>query len=267
MSTTAAAHPLMTTAPAIPAPRTPATPRLRAVPPLSAPPLPVPAPETTSLWWARLLRRNPGRPLEYSLVAVNSDRFPDGTPVDMTAVDARGRRPAGWQVDVRHRAADGRVVRIEVAEEVADRCPPMWFAEVHHASSPVPCTSLLAFRGTAFRPGAVVAPHELAAAGVAPTDRIAEVRWWTRSGLVDTVTVSPVYRQRGVARTLVTAAEGLRFLRGWAPLRSDGRLTDAGAEWLRTAPPAWRPRLTERTEVLPDPDVDEGPTGVARLLR
>ncbi len=267
MSTTAAAHPLMTTAPAIPAPRTPTTPRLRAVPPLTAQPLPVPAPETTSLWWARLLRRNPGRPLEYSLVAVNSDRFPDGTPVDMTAVDARGRRPAGWQVDVRHRAADGRVVRIEVADEVADRCPPMWFAEVHHASSPVPCTSLLAFRGSAFRPGALVGPHELAAAGVAPTDRIAEVRWWTRSGLVDTVNVSPVYRQRGVARTLVTAAEGLRFLRGWAPLRSDGRLTDAGAEWLRSAPPAWRPRLTERTEVLPDADVDEGPTGVARLLR
>ncbi|MGY1698596.1 hypothetical protein [Geodermatophilus sp. SYSU D00766] len=243
---------------AIPAP---ATPRLRAVPPLVEP-----APETTALWWARLLRRGPG-PVEYSLVAVNSDRFPDGTPVDMTAVDARGRRPAGWQVDVRHRAADGRVVRIDVAEEISDRCPPMWFAEVHHASSPVPCTSLLAFRGTAFRPGALVGLHEVAAAGVAPTDRIAEVRWWTRSGLVDDVTVEPVYRRRGVAQTLLTAAEGLRFLRGWAPLRSDGRLTDAGADWLEQAPPAWRPRLAERSEVLPDADAEEELTGVARLLR
>ncbi|MGY1609166.1 MULTISPECIES: hypothetical protein [unclassified Geodermatophilus] len=262
MSTTAAAHSAAHYA-TVPAP---ATPRLRAVPPLAAPLLPVPAAETTALWWARLLRRGPG-PVEYSLVAVNSDRFPDGTPVDMTAVDARGRRPAGWQVDVRHRAADGRVVRIDVADEISDRCPPIWFAEVHHASSPVPCTSLLAFRGNAFRPGSLVGVHEVAAVGVAPTDRIAEVRWWTRSGLVDTVSVEPVYRRRGVAQTLVTAAEGLRFLRGWAPLRSDGRLTDAGAGWLEQAPPAWRPRLAERTEVLPDADVEEGLTGVARLLR
>lgn len=256
MSMTAAAHDA-----AIAALPAPATPHLRAVPPL-----PEPAPETTALWWARLLRRGPG-PVEYSLVAVNSDRFPDGTPVDMTAVDARGRRPAGWQVDVRHRASDNRVVRIDVAEELSDTCPPMWFAELTHASSAVPAASLLAFRGNAFRPGTVVRPHEAAAAGVRMTDRIAEVRWWIRSGLVDDVTVEPVYRGRGVARTLVTAAEGLRFLRGWAPLRSDGRLTDAGAAWLESAPPAWQPRLAARSEVLPDADVEEELTGVARLLR
>jgi GNAT superfamily N-acetyltransferase len=253
MSTTAAAH--HATMPA------PAAPRLRTVPPL-----PVPAAGTTALWWARLLRRGPG-PVEYSLVAVASDRFPDGTPVDMTAVDARGRRPAGWQVDVRHRAGDGRVARIDVAGELSERCPPMWFTEVTHPSSAVPAVSLLAFRGTAFRAGSLVGPHELAAAGVRVGDRIAEVRWWIRSGLVDTVSVSPAHRGRGVARTLVTAAEGLRFLRGWAPLRSDGRLTDDGARWLATAPPAWRPRLARRTEVLPDADVEAGPTGVARLLR
>jgi hypothetical protein len=67
---------------------------------------------------------------------------------------------------------------------------------------------------------------------------------------------------------LVTAAEALRVLRGWAPLRSDGRLTDAGAAWLAAAPPAWRPRLADRVEALPDQDAeDDGPTGVARLLR
>ncbi|PWW21723.1 hypothetical protein JD79_00859 [Geodermatophilus normandii] len=159
------------------------------------------------------------------------------------------------------------MVRIDVAEELSDTCPRMWFAEVTHATSAVPAASLLAFRGTAFRPGAVVRPHEVAAAGVRMTDRIAEVRWWIRSGLVDTVTVEPVYRGRGVARTLVTAAEGLRFLRGWAPLRSDGRLTDAGAAWLESAPAAWQPRLAARSEVLPDADAEEELTGVARLLR
>jgi GNAT superfamily N-acetyltransferase len=255
MSTTAAAHEL-----ALPG-AGPATPRLRAVPPL-----PAARRETTAVWWARLLRRGPG-PVEHSLVAVNSDRFPDGTPVDMTAVDARGRRPVGWQVDVRYRAIGGQVIRVEVAEELSETCPPLWFAEVTHATGAVPAASLLAFRGGAFRPGSVVGPHELATAGVRGSDRVAEVRWWIRSGLVDTVTVEPVYRGRGVARTLVTAAEGLRFLHGWAPLRSDGRLTDAGAGWLRSAPAAWRPRIAERTEALSDTDVEEGPTGVARLLR
>jgi hypothetical protein len=59
----------------------------------------------------------------------------------------------------------------------------------------------------------------------------------------------------------------VRVLRGWAPLRSDGRLTDAGAGWLAAAPASWRSRLADRVEALPDDDADDGPTGVARLLR
>ncbi|MGY1812737.1 hypothetical protein [Blastococcus sp. SYSU D00820] len=226
-----------------------------------------PAAASASVWWARIADSGPGSP-EHSLVGVNSDRFPDGTPVDMTAIRSLGRRPAGWLVDLRYRTRDGAVTGVEVSEDVADLAPPMWFAEVSHATSNIPATSLMAFRGSAFRPGSLVAPHQVAARGVRMTDRVGEIRWYTRSGLVDTVVVDPALRRRGVASVLVTVAEALRVMRGWAPVRSDGRLTDLGAAWLEAAPPAWRSRLADRTEVLPDDDEDDdGPTGVARLLR
>jgi GNAT superfamily N-acetyltransferase len=223
------------------------------------------APATPSIWWARTAERGPDS-VEHSLVAVNSDRFPDGTPVDLTALTSSGRRPAGWLVDVRFRAADGGVVRVDVADPVAELCPPLWFAEIAHATSGIPSASLVAFRGTTFRPGSLVGPHHVAGRGVRMADRVGQVRWWTRSGLVDTVRVDPSLRRRGVGRTLVTVAEGLRMLRGWAPLRADGRLTELGAAWLATAPPCWQPRLAARTHTLPAADED-GPTGVAALLR
>ncbi|MGY1821584.1 hypothetical protein [Geodermatophilus sp. SYSU D00079] len=202
------------------------------------------------VWWARLAEHGAAS-AEHSLVAVGSARFPDGTPVDLTAVHSRGRRPAGWLVDVRYRVTDGSVVRVELAAEPVDRCPPLWFAEVHSATSGIPSVSLLAFRGGDVRPGSLLGPHEVAAAGLRRDDAVGEVRWWTRSGVVDTVTVAAGLRRRGVGRALVTVAEALRVLRGWAPLRSDGRLTDAGAAWLAAAPAHWAPRLATRTERLP----------------
>jgi GNAT superfamily N-acetyltransferase len=223
------------------------------------------AEDPAAVWWARLAERGPSS-VQHSLVAVNSERFPDGTPVDLTALQSRGRRPAGWLVDVRYRVADGAVVRIELADSLTELCPPLWFAEVAHATSGIPAASLLAFRGTAFRPGTLVGPHQMAARGARMDERVGEVRWWIRSGVVDTVTVTPAVRRRGVGRALVTVAEALRVLRGWAPLRSDGRLTDAGTAWLAAAPSSWAPRLTVRTEKLPDADGCGGPTGVARLL-
>ena len=220
-----------------------------------------------TVWWARIADDGPAS-REHSLVAVNSERFADGTPVDMTAIHSRGRRPAGWLVDVRYRTSDGALLRVDVAEPVAALTPPLWFAELHHATSAIAASSLLAFAGGPFRPGAVVTPREVAAAGLRMADRVAEIRWYNRSGIVDSVTVVPELRRRGVASLLVTAAEAVRTLRGWAPLRSDGRLTDAGAAWLDAAPPAWRSRLADRTEVLAGDDAeDDGPTGVARLLR
>lgn len=225
-----------------------------------------PDPETPTLWWA-LLARGGAWAAERSLVAVNSDRFPDGTPVDLTALDARGRRPAGWVLDLGYRCRDGAPVRVEVAPSVALPGLPLWFAEVHHGGGALPAASLLAFTGSAFPQGAVVRPHEVAAAGVRMDERAGEVRWCARSGTVHEVEVRPDLRRCGIASLLVTAAEGVRALRGWPPLRSDGRLTDAGDAWLRSAPAWWGPRLARRTARLPEPADPAEPAGVARLLR
>lgn len=222
-------------------------------------------PATSSVWWAHLAHAD--QPDQHSIVAVHSDRFPSGTAVDLTAQDPGGRRPTGWLVDLRFRATDGHVVRATVSAAVAEPGLPLWFAEVPQAAGGLPATSLLAFAGTAFPPGAVARPHEVAVRGVRMRHRIGELRWWVRSGVVDTVTVEPVFRRRGVGRTLVTVAEALRVLRGWAPLRSDGRLTDQGAAWLDGSPAYWRPRLAERTEHLRPAGDEDGPRGVTRLLR
>ena len=229
-------------------------------------PSPPPAADSDTVWFARLAHRVAGG-IEHSLVLVNSDRFPAGTPVDLSAQDARGRRPAGWLADIRYRACDGRVLRIDVSAAVAAPAPPLWFAEIGHATCEVPMFSLLAFAGTAYPAGALVGPHDVVRRGLRMSDRVGEIRWWSRSGVVETVTVEPVFRRQGIGRVLATAAEGLRLVRGWAPLTTDGRLTDSGASWLDGAPLYWRPRLAERTVHLPEDDESDGPTGVARLLR
>lgn len=234
--------------------------RLRAVPPAPAAP-----PATPAVWWARIARRC-ADPVEHSLVAVNSDRFPDGTPVDLAALGAHDRRPAGWLVDLRYRAADGAVVRVDVAPAVAEPGVPLWFAVVHHACDPVPAASLLAFAGEHCRPGALVHPQDVTAHGARLQDHVGEIRWQLRSGLVESVVVERDWRRRGIGRLLTTAAEALRMLRGWPPLVADGRLTDDAAAWLATSPAYWRPRLAPRTHRLP-PEADPlTVTGVARLL-
>ena len=185
---------------------------LRSVPPLTDGDL-----GTAPVWWARLAHRDAG-PVEHSLVAVGSARFPHGTPVDLTAVDPQGRRPTGWLVDVRYRAADGCVVRLAVAPEVAAPGVPLWFAEVAHATSDVPSASLLAFRGDAFPAGALVTPPQVCARGLALTDRVGELRWWTRSGLIETIAVEPELAGRGLDRMLTGLAGGIATLRGWPAL-------------------------------------------------
>lgn len=234
--------------------------RLHAVPPAPSAP-----PETPAVWWARIARRC-ADPVEHSLVAVNSDRFPDGTPVDLAALGAHDRRPSGWLVDLRYRAADGAVVRIDVAMSVAEPGVPLWFTVVHHAGDPVPAASLLAFAGEHCPPGALVQPQDVPGHGARLQDRVGELRWQLRSGLVESVSVEHDWRRRGIGRVLATVAEALRVLRGWPPLVADGRLTDDAAAWLATSPAYWRARLSPRTHHLPAEADPLTVTGVARLL-
>jgi hypothetical protein len=177
-----------------------------------APPVPAPCTDPAGVWWARISRRSTD-PVEHSLVAVNSDRFPAGTPIDLSALNARGRRPAGWLVDLRYRTRDGAVVRIDVAETVADPRLPIWFTESHHGGAAIPAISLTASTGGAVAPGALVAPlHDGAG------HQLGSIRWQLRSGLVESLTVSPAQRGRGIGRLLTVAANALCTLRGWPGL-------------------------------------------------
>jgi hypothetical protein len=172
---------------------------------------------TAPVWWARLRHRDV-TPGEHSLVAVGSSRFPHGSAVDLSSVDPRGTRPTGWLLDVRYRAADGRIVRLEASSGLADPGLPLWFAEISHATSDIPSASLVAFQGNAFPAGTLVTPSEVTARGLTMTGNVGEVRWWTRSGLIETVTVGPQLAGRGVGRLLTGLAGGIAMLRNWAPL-------------------------------------------------
>ena len=172
------------------------------------------------VWWARLRHRDV-EPEEHSLVAVGSGRFAHGRAVDLTGVDPRGSRPTGGLVDVRYRACDGRIVRLEASPGLADPGLPLWFAEISHAVSDIPSTSLVAFRGDAFPTGSLVTPPEVTGRGLAVTENVAELRWWTRSGLIESVTVAPEVAGRGVGALLTGLAGGIAMLRNWAPLVSE----------------------------------------------
>jgi hypothetical protein len=172
---------------------------------------------TAPVWWARLAHRD-ARPVEHSLVAVGSARFRHGSAVDLSAVDPRGGRPTGWLVDVRYRAADGRIVRLEASPGLAGSGLPLWFAEIAHATSDIPSVSLLAFRGDDFPAGTLVTPSEVSARGLTMTENVGELRWWTRSGLIESVTVAPDLAGRGVDRLLTGLAGGIAMQRNWPPL-------------------------------------------------
>jgi hypothetical protein len=172
---------------------------------------------TAPVWWARLAHRD-ADPVEHSLVAVGSARFAHGRAVDLTSVDPRGGRPTGWLVDVRYRACDGRIVRLQASPGLADPGLPLWFAEIAHATSDIPSASLVAFRGEEFPAGTLVTPSEVAAAGLSMADNLGELRWWTRSGLIESLGVTAEASSRGVGRLLTGLAGGIAMLRNWAPL-------------------------------------------------
>jgi hypothetical protein len=172
---------------------------------------------TAPVWWARLAHRD-RVPVEHSLVAVGSTRFPHGTAVDLTSMDPHGRRPTGWLVDVRYRAADARVVRLEAAPGLADPGMPLWFAEIAHATSDLPSASLVAFAGDTVPEGTLVTPREVCAHGLPMSANVGELRWWTRSGLVETLTATAEMEGRGIERILLALAGGMAMLRNWPPL-------------------------------------------------
>jgi GNAT superfamily N-acetyltransferase len=82
-------------------------------------------------------------------------------------------------------------------------------------------------------------------------EQAAAIRWWTESGVVHQVYVSPEHRRRHIASKLIYAAGAYRLAKNWPELRADGARTDLGEAMLGDAPPAWRRRVPPREVACP----------------
>src|SRR5205085_1832267 len=111
----------------------------------------------------------------------------------------------------------------------------VWFTEVHHTGAAVPSVSLHAWTGGAGAAGDLLTPGAEAGA-----THVGVVRWWLRSGLVETVRVEQGSRGRGLGRAQLAGREQ----------RADA------ARLLGRLPPA---------RVVPVPAVDLGLDGVRTL--
>ncbi len=95
---------------------------------------------------------------------------------------------------------------------------PVWWARLAHRGTCRVEHSLVAVGSGRFPAGTLVTPGVVAARGLAMADHVGELRWWTRSGLVEDVRVLPELAGRGMGRLLAGLAGGLAVLRGWPPL-------------------------------------------------
>lgn len=196
-------------------------------------------------WWYALVPADDGGPEEF--VVVQSDRHPDRTAVRLDAADLEAE--AGDAVVCRAVRRGTVVASLHVPPSYAPKAPPVWFAEIGEPAADPPAVNLLAFLGAGRQPGDLVRHDELRGASVTSQDQLGALRWYPASGEVDQIYVSPDWRRRHVASTLVVAAGTLGVVRGWPRLWGDGQRTSLG-ERLRNASP-WRRRAHDLTHLMP----------------
>ncbi|SDF61890.1 hypothetical protein [Klenkia brasiliensis] len=192
------------------------------------------SPVGTAVWYARHAVPAGG----VVLVSVAGPGFPDGTVVDLPGPPAH---PAGWLAQAHVRDAGHVPVTVQVSPELAAGSPHLWF--VLGPAGDGDAVDLVAFSTAALADGRVVGAGTLATAGVTWADQVAAVRWSPSTGLVSQVYVSPRARRRRIGTRVVVTADAVRSALGWAPLVSDGRVTDLGDAWLSAQSPAWRARV------------------------
>jgi len=193
-------------------------------------------------WWARL--PDDGGPGGHTLVWVASREFPANTVVTLPG----SRRPAAWRVAVRGGGPAGPISSVEVALPDA---PLLWYVELPEPEAAPGAATLVAFSDPRYAGGTVLTAGEARAAGVAGQQQVAAFRWWTDSGLVHQIYVSPEHRRKRVMLTLAHAAFAVQGMRGGPPLHGDGRRTDDGEAFARALPSYGAWRAAPRTEHLP----------------
>jgi GNAT superfamily N-acetyltransferase len=196
--------------------------------------------------WACLIRAADGTPHQF--VVVESDRYPDGTQVELSA-DAAAVQIGDRALCTFTYGAPDRITGMAVGPRVAPKAPPMWFAELREPAAQPPAVVVIVFSGHGQPAGTLLDEADLSNLPVASSDQLAAVRWWPATGEVDQVYVQPAWRRRGIGRALLGAAGSLAWARGWARFWGDGQRTAMGEQFRDGGP--WQHRMADLTNVAP----------------
>src|SRR3954447_1596060 len=82
----------------------------------------------------------------HQVVVVESDRYPDGTVVELGA-DAAAVQIGDRALCTITYGAAGRVTDIRIPARVAPKAPPMWYAELREPAAQPPAVTLVVFTG------------------------------------------------------------------------------------------------------------------------
>lgn len=121
------------------------------------------------------------------------------------------------------------LVKIRIGAYLLPAPPALWFVWVDEPRASPAATNLVAFGGDRFAPGTVVSHYTFATAGVPNGEQAGAVRWYPGGGQVHQVFVSPEWRRRNVASTLLYTADAFHQANGWdGKIHGDGRRTALG---------------------------------------
>lgn len=206
------------------------------------------------VWYAR---RSTGTGGEVTLTAIEGDRHPDRTVVDVGDDDDaeasgrplyRGHYRGGWMTQVTVEAA------------LVPDAPPLWYVEVGDPDGEPPAMILVAFATDHFPDGTVVTASALGDTGLERDSQCGALRWWVGTGQVHQIYVAPSARRRGVGTKLALAGAAYCRGPGWPSLWGTGEVTDLGEAWIAQA--VWRGRVEERSRRMPPMTPGDETTGV-----
>jgi GNAT superfamily N-acetyltransferase len=196
--------------------------------------------------WACLIRAADGTPHQF--VVVESDRYPDGTVVELGAEAAAVQIGDRALCTITYGPA-GRVIGIGIPERVAPQAPPMWFAELREPAAQPPAVTLVVFTEHGPPAGSLLDEADLSNLPVESSDQVAALRWWPATGEVDQISVQPQWRRRGIGRALLAAGGCLSWARDWPRFWGSGERTDMGEKFRNGGP--WQHRFAALTNVAP----------------
>lgn len=177
---------------------------------------------TSTVWYRREALQPSGL---WTVTAHQNDDHADGEVVDGQFA------PAGSPWIWRTREPEHGILAVDIAPELQEHAPPLWYVNVDEPTAKPPATNLVAFPTDDYAPGTIVSRYTFATAGVDNALQAGALRWY-RTGIVHQVFVAQEWRRKFVASMLLYAGSAFHQANGWPGyLRSDGRRTDLGEQF------------------------------------